>query len=454
MIVIFYLITSACCKNIRQIKLQNHNDMMRYLYKQEYENNSSRRAILYFNEQLEKYYCVGAKFNRCQYISQNKIERGNLINETDVNEKIYENDNLSITFYITKTVEIQLDISLIKNKNITFYADPAVNATILLTMSEREETPPEENNPGEDTESPPGGEESPSVIQNSEDINEILIDHIVFHGISLNTDFKNDANFHILELVLEDSALLERYNTNGNLIIDRLCTDFATIVDSNNATQDFFQSIGNLTIDGANSMTTIHFQDNYKFQISNVGSFLDRAYDVYYGLLPKSDYLYFITSRRLDLEADFQMPVAQPQYNKTGVFLTSNYPYIQFSQSNKGLWTAEAQLSIDLFIYEGRRLTLSGNFGKMNTTYYQIVDDWEDSLNLYELNDRDLFPIIASCVATVIVFITLYYLTVGRTIRKYRKLEESKNLATINPDAKPVVTERMKKKALKKKQKK
>lgn len=513
---IFYLIVSICCQKQNQIKLRTHDEMMKYLYSQNLDFNASKIPSVYYSN-ISEYYCVGDKFNRCQHVSQNKVTLNHLISETDVNEILLESYASFITFYITKSVDIRLNILCLYEKNVSFIADSAVKSSILFTVDIDQW--PDDNETAEETttesvdeeisnseddnletqtsnsednaiyEGSSTGEESlyetatseeessATTIDSSSESNEeqgndgtakllsvisterlrkkipnfqidqFNLKQLSLSGVLLGTDFDNDIDFCISNLDLHDSCILEKVNKHGNVIVDNLKTDFTTIVQSENSSQTFFQKIRNLTIDGVNIMTTIHFEENYKFRISNVGTFLDQEYDINYGTVPQAEYLYFITNRRLDLEADYQMPVVQPHYSKSGVFLSSRYPYIQFSQSKIGLWTEEAQLSIDIFMYEGRRLTLSGNFNKMNTTYYEIDDDFKDSNQIYELNDRDLVPIIGSCVSVTVVFFVLYYLTIGRTVRKYNILESDKNIKKIDPNERPtVIPEKLQKK--------
>ena len=561
MLSLFFLIFASCQK---QIFLKTHDDMMRYLHKENQDLNSSKTLRLLAASEGTDYYCIG-RINRCQYVSNNKVydQKQIIEDQSLINQIIGNSQSQKIVFYITRSIEINVNAYELETKHVSFIGDPAVDSTIALIsdyipknntidddtnesiisstddftsesitneptetslsdstneginssddesfnegmVSSNDENSNEEKSSFNDESSNEekssfNDESSNEEISSSSDessneeislssdvssneevsshddesssaddsINDspdeainnnayespneqtdntalrllsqhkikstIQIGNFSIQGVSLDINFNRSYDVYISTLNLQHSTLKQKNQNNGNIMVDTLITDFSTIVNSDKTSSDFFSSIKNLTIDGENTMTTIHYLPNNKFQISNSGTFLEQVYDVFYGSIPEADYVYYITSRRIDFESTYQMPVVQPRYRPSGIFLSSNYPYIQFSQSGNGLWTEEAQSSIKVYMLEGRRLTISGNFNSMNISYYEIDDDWDDKKDLYELNDRELGPIIISCVATLFIFCLLYYLTVGRTSRKYKRLEGEYDPAAPNP---------------------
>lgn len=549
MLSLIFLIFASCQK---QIFLKTHDDMMRYLHKENQDLNSSKTLRLLAASEGTDYYCIG-RINRCQYVSNNKVYDQKQIIEDQIliNQIIGNSQSQKIVFYITRSIEIDVNAYELEKKHVSFIGDPAVDSTIALIsdyipknntidddtsesiisstddftsesitneptetslsdstnegintsddesfnegmVSSNDENSDEEkssfNDESSNEEISSSSDESSNEeisLSSDESSNEevsshddesssaddsindspdeainnnaydspneqtdntalrllsqpkikstINIGNLSIQGVSLDINFNRSYDVYISTLNLQHSTLKQKNQNNGNIMVDTLITDFSTIVSSDKTSSDFFSSIKNLTIDGENTMTTIHYLPDNKFQISNTGTFLEQVYDIFYGSIPEADYVYYITSRRIDFESTYQMPVVQPKYRPSGIFLSSNYPYIQFSQSGNGLWTEEAQSSIKVYMLEGRRLTISGNFNSMNISYYEIDDDWDDKKDLYELNDRELGPIVISCVATLFIFCLLYYLTVGRTSRKYKRLEGEYDPAEPNP---------------------
>ncbi|OHT03077.1 hypothetical protein TRFO_29587 [Tritrichomonas foetus] len=339
-------------------------------------------------------FCIGTRLIDCTFAGVDIfVNNDQLISANDISGILnnFTNSTLTgkenpISFFVSHSCRIEMPTELFFKAGVSVIAKDDI--TVLVTLK---------------------GNYLDQTTKN-------LLQSHSLQNVILNIVGKVAANLNQLELYHVNKGEI-----SGSCLIKatQFNTDFTTLVNFENSNIISFAT--NISIDGEHDLTDIIYGPSKSVTLTNSGNSINPDYIPMKATVPPSDYVYFLSNRRLTLEASAQLgSESSALIRPTHILFKNNYPDIDFI----GIWTVIPKPDLVISIYIGRTLNVAGNYIPSFTVleWKKENDKWADINMKPETLKEKIFISVVSVVALTIVFTILLCVALGNG-KKYKALE-------------------------------